>query len=356
MRDLSRSVDDVTAKPKISQAENPFDWPLFGLQDDVRPALAGALASGAPAVLATLYAVVGGAPRGVGAQMLFAQGEIVGFLSGGCIEADVALHADQVMRDGAPQRIVYGEGGPADIQLPCGSRIDVLLEKIAPGDRAAMRLLDLTARRKPALWATNGAMRACVAVDAGEDAVQPALRPAADFAKGGNACGHVEQPFSLFRRYAPPLRLIVVGGDPIALAVTRLGSEMGLETTLIRPKGPETPPPERVRYIRSDIEAALATVDPDPWTAVAVLSHEADQEHAALKAALATRAGYVGALGSRRRIPERNGRLQASGVAADEIARVHAPIGLAIGGKSPWEIAVAIIAEVVAEMDVASTS
>jgi xanthine dehydrogenase accessory factor len=332
--------------PDAADADSPFDWPAFGLKDDVRPALADALAGGSPAVLATLYDVAGGAPRGVGAQMLFADGGMTGFLSGGCIEADVALHAEAVRRDGTPRRIVYGEGGPADIRLPCGSRINILLERITPDDAAAARLLALTAARRPALWLTNGSERICRPAEALEPL--PASLQALAAPMGEGVCGHAAAPFALFRAYAPPLRLVIVGGDPIALAVLRLAALMNIETVLVRPKGPETTP-QGVRYLRGEVARALGEIAPDPWTAIAVLTHEIDQEHDALKAALTTKASYIGALGSRRRIPERNARLRAAGVSDADAVRVHAPIGLAIGGKSPWEIAVSIIAEIVAK-------
>ncbi len=336
----------MAAAPDL-QTESPFDWPAFGLQDDIRPALAQAMAAGRPAILATLYDVLGGAPRGVGAQMLFDGQTMTGFLSGGCIEADVALHAQAVMADGAARRIVYGEGGPVDIRLACGSRIDLLLERVAPEDKAAAALLALAAARRPALWLTDGRLRAVCADD--DLAALPAPFRAAAAAARTGPCGHVNAPFAVYRAYRPPLRLIVLGGDPIALAVVRLAADMGVETVLIRPKGPMAAPFPAVRYLRGPMDQALTACGADPWTAIAILTHDADQEHEALTAALATDAGYVGALGSRRRIPERNARLHAAGVSTAATDRVHAPIGLPIGGKSPWEIAVSIIAEIVAE-------
>ena len=115
-----------------------IDWPAFGLQDDVRPTLAAVMQSGAPAVLVTLFAADGGSPRGIGAQMLFGDSRVTGYLSGGCVEADVALHADQVMAAGEPVRLVYGRGGPADVRLPCGGRIQALVERLEPNDPAAI--------------------------------------------------------------------------------------------------------------------------------------------------------------------------------------------------------------------------
>jgi len=340
-----------TADP--SSEDSPFDWPFFGLQDDVRQTLADASDRGAPAVLATLFGVVGGAPRGVGAQMVFVGGAPVGFLSGGCIEADLALNAKRVMAQQRAERLVYGEGGPVDIRLPCGSRIEVLLEPLSPNDPDVARLVQWTRERRPAIWITDGDERACALPDETENLPEK-LRPAAALAaQGDQICGYVQTPFAAFRRFAPPRRLIAIGADPIALAVVRLATEAGFETTLIRPYGPDFCPLPRVQYFRSDVEAALSACLPDPWTAIAILTHDADQEHAALTAALASPAGYVGALGSRRRVPERNARLAASRVSEADIARVHAPIGLPIGGNSPWEIAVSVIAEVVGALDAA---
>jgi xanthine dehydrogenase accessory factor len=340
-------------EPGMASAESPFDWPLFGLQDDIRQTLGDASARGARAVLATLFGVVGGAPRGAGAQMVFLEEALVGFLSGGCIEADLALNAKRVMAQRRSERLVYGEGGPVDIRLPCGSRIEVLLEPIEPADAAVARLLQLTRERRPALWLSNGDERTCVLPDDTEALGEP-FRPAAALAKlGGEIGGYAPSPFMAFRAFAPPRRLIAIGADPIALAVVKLAAEVGFETVLIRPHGPEACPLPGVRYYRSDVEAALAACHPDPWTAVAVLTHDAGEEHAALTAAMSYRPGYVGALGSRRRVPERNARLEASGMATSDIARVHAPIGLAIGGKSPWDIAVSVIAEVVGELETA---
>jgi xanthine dehydrogenase accessory factor len=103
------------------------DWPEFGLVDDIRPALATALREGEASALATLYAAEGGAPRGIGAQMLITRRSVAGYVGGGCVEADVALHALQTIDDGAPRRLIYGLGGPIDIKLPCGGWIGLLV-------------------------------------------------------------------------------------------------------------------------------------------------------------------------------------------------------------------------------------
>lgn len=328
------------------------EWPAFGVQSDVRPALAAAAEAGRAVVLGTLYAHEGAAPLGEGAQILFdpksaLEWAAAGFLSGGCVEGDVALHAQAVLGEGQPRRLVYGRGGPPDIQLLCGSRIEVLLERIDPNDAALARLLDLAAARRPALWLSDGIRRACLAEDElGTDLpanLQGALRlawerPAASGAEG----------LAMFRRHAPRFRLVVVGGDPITLAVAKLAAEAGFETALVRPKGPAAPPPvAHVRYFRGDPAEAFAALGLDPWTAVAIATHDIDIDHDALRVALPSAAGYVGALGSRRRLPERLARLAADGLPEGAVARLKAPIGLNIGARAPWEIAVSVIAEAI---------
>lgn len=328
------------------------EWPAFGLQSDVRPALGRAAQAGRTVVLGTLYAHEGAAPLGEGAQILFdpkgpKDWAAAGFLSGGCVEGDVALHARTVLEDGQLRRLVYGRGGPPDIQLLCGSRIEVLLERIAPDDAALARLLELEAARRPALWLSDGEVRACLAEDE-----MGAQLPAALHGALAKAC---ERPAAsgpagtaIFRRYAPRFRFVVVGGDPITLAVAKLAADAGFETALIRPKGPAAPPPvANVRYFRGEPAEAFRTLGLDPWTAVAIATHDIDIDHDALRVALPTAAGYVGALGSRRRLPERLARLAADGLPESAIARLKAPIGLNIGARAPWEIAVSVIAEAI---------
>jgi xanthine dehydrogenase accessory factor len=104
------------------------EWPLFGMTDDVRPALRQARATGEACALATLITIDGGGPRPVGTQMVFAPGITAGYFSGGCVESDVADHAFACLDDGQPRTLVYGEGSPwPDIQLLCGARIEIFV-------------------------------------------------------------------------------------------------------------------------------------------------------------------------------------------------------------------------------------
>lgn len=324
------------------------EWPVFGLEDDVRPALKTLLESGQAAVLATLYRAEGGSPRGVGTQMLLGAEVVQGYLSGGCVEADVALHAERVIGDGRAKWLVYGQGGPADVRLPCGGRIEVLLERLSAEDAAASRLISLLQQRMPALWLSDGAERACLAPGESPSDLSANLQAAFRQAAHGGVCGPDDKGRSIFRRFDPAPRLVVIGADPPALAMAAMGAQVGFETTFVRPKGPQAPPPiHGVRYLRSSPSQALTEIGLDLWTSVAVATHDADLDEEALAAALASPAGYVGVLGSRRRLPERLQRLRALGLTDAAIARLKAPIGLALAGKSPWEIAVSVVGEAV---------
>lgn len=297
------------------------DWYPTGLEDDMRPRLFEAADRGEPIALVTIVAAEGGGPRGVGAQMAITATDAGGFLSGGCIEADVMLHARATLEDRQPRRIVYGRGSPfVDTRLPCGGRLDLLVERLEPQDKALSDLRRAEAERRAVVYVSDGTHRS--------------VRPVQEMTEGG-------------RLYRPSQRLIVVGSDPFALAIASLGLAEGWAVDLIRPKGPETPPPLTVGYHRGEVAETLGALEPDPWTAIAIATHDADHDHEALVEALRSRAGYVGVLGARRRLPERLARLRAAGVTSAELERLKAPIGLAIGARSPTEVAVSVIAEII---------
>jgi xanthine dehydrogenase accessory factor len=302
------------------------DWATFGLAEDVRPAMRAAQAAGEAFVLGTLISVEGGGPRPEGTQMVFAPGVLAGYFSGGCVEGDVAGHAWGCLEDGQPRTLVYGEGSPwPDIRLLCGARIEIFLERVGRDDAALAEILAAEAERRPVTYVSDGFSRECA----------PDLSPWPEAA--------------VYREYEPAPRLVVIGGDPTALAIAELGVKSGFETTLVRPKGPATPPPiDGVAYRRDEPGEALHAIGLDPWTSVAVATHDLETDREALKAALPSRAAYVGLLGARRRLAGRIEELRAGGMGATALERLHAPIGLDIGGKAPFEVAVSVIGEITA--------
>lgn len=149
--------------------------------------------------------------------------------------------------------------------------------------------------------------------------------------------------------HLPPPRLVVIGAVHISQALAPMARIAGFDLTLIDPRTAFATP-ERfpdVTLIADWPDVALPEVGLDPWTALAALTHDPKIDEPALTAALAAGCFYVGALGSRKTHARRVERLTALGLAPEVIARIRAPIGLAIGAASPAEIAVSVLAEII---------
>jgi xanthine dehydrogenase accessory factor len=330
MAEDAASVSDTL----IADAE----WPLFGWRDDVRPALAAALDAGHPAALATLYRVEGSAPRGPGAQMLFVGNEASGYFSGDCIEGDVARHAAEVLATGMPQHLHYGMGSPwIDIRLRCGGALYILVERVAPDSPVARALLESARERRACLWSSDGTNQEIMAA-----ADAPLLSVTQD-------------PLRVLRRYDPPRRLIVSGGDPGALALAQLAAEAQFETILLRPGGPDGPAPfPSVTYLREEPSVALPRIGVDRWTAYVGATHEDHHDLGGCLYALRHGAGYTGMIGAKSRAPGRLDALKAAGATAKELAKLHLSPGIAGLGKAPWEVAIGILAEVMQALNPAA--
>lgn len=260
--------------------------------------------------------------------MLFDGQRATGYFSGDCIESDVARHAAQVLASGEPQWLHYGTGSPwIDIRLRCGGALYLLAERITPGMPEVHALLQAAEQRRTCVWSSDGVERTLIDGDA------PLL-------------GHSEVPRRIARRYDPPRRLIVSGGDPGALAIAKLGADAQFDTILLRPGGPDTPPPfAGVRYLREEPSEAIARLGVDRWTAYIGATHEDHHDLGGCLAALRGGAGYVGVIGAKARARARLSALEAAGATPDELARLRLSPGVTGLGKSPWEVGIGIIAE-----------
>lgn len=151
--------------------------------------------------------------------------------------------------------------------------------------------------------------------------------------------------------YLPPRRLVVVGAVHIAIPLVSFANELGYHTTVIDARGLFA---SRERFPHADelIEAwpdeALSTLPLGPETAIVMLAHDPKFEDPAMEVALKSRAGYIGAMGSRKTSQERNERLRAAGFTEEQVARIHGPVGINIGAREPGEVAVSILAEIIA--------
>jgi xanthine dehydrogenase accessory factor len=319
--------------PGSRLAENWPAWPAYALIDDLLPVLERWVADRRRFALATLIEVIGSSPRPIGSEMAIADnGECAGYVSGGCVEAAVANEALAALADGRPRLLDYGAGSPVlDVQLSCGGRIRILVREIHDGAGYVARLREAR-RRRHTLWGLIHIATGTLTFEA-----RHPQNVAAD---------------TYLHTYLPPLRLVLVGGDPIVMALLRLASTFGIETVLLRPLGPEQyarEEPEPVIYERRRLESALPEIALDARCAVYTLSHDADTDHAVLTWALRSPAFCVGALGSRGKAQMRCDRLRAEGFSEHQLARLHTPAGLTIRARTPQEIALSILGEVLAE-------
>jgi len=317
------------------------------------------LAGGERVALATVVATRRSAPRPVGAKLAVStSGELAGSVSGGCVESDVAVQAQEVLAGGAPRLLPYGiaDEQAFEVGLPCGGEIDVF---VAEPDRPVLdRLLAIS---------TQGERAAHLVVVAG-DGLGGEMVVAADGAPTDGAPGPLaavaavafDGPSRLLEhddatvfvdRYGPPHRLLVFGAVDTAEALCRAAGALGWRTAVADAR-PALATGERLpsadQLLVGWPEQALARAQPDRDTAVVVLTHEDRFDVPALLGALASDAFYVGAIGSRRTQERRRERLREEGVDEEAIERIAGPTGLDIGAATPAETAVSILAEILA--------
>ena len=326
-----------------------------GAPDELASALAWR-GAGRGVALATVTSTWGSSPRPAGSLLVVNdRGAMVGSVSGGCIEASVVEAAQQVIADGAPQRLHFGVTDEMawEVGLACGGEMDVFVERLAPAaapDDPAW-LVELQAERaakRPVVASVDlrdGSRRILRADEAGDlaDDTREALR--SDRAVRASDDRFL-QPFN------PPLRILVVGAVHIAQPLCRMAAEVGYAVTVVDPRGafatPERFPDVTLR--RDWPDEALEALGIDTRTAVVTLTHDPKLDDPALAVALRSPAFYVGSLGSRRTQARRLERLAEQGLDADSLARIRGPVGLAIGARSPSEIAVSILAEITATL------
>lgn len=312
--------------------------------------------------LATVVATWGSAPRAVGGKMAVAEGRrIAGSVSGGCVENAVAEAAAEVLKTGKVRLLKFGVSDDTawSVGLACGGAIEVFVEPLGDATHGLVR---------DALRAERSVAVATV-IDGTAEAVGRKLAISAD----GRAVGDLGDPIDRETRAAladgrsrrvtlgeeeifidvllPSPRLVVVGGVHIAVALVQLAKALGWRTVLLDPReafGNRSRFPDVDEIVSEWPDAALARLALNENTAVAVLTHDPKLDDPAVSAALASAAFYVGALGSSRTQEKRRKRLLAAGVSEDSLARLHAPIGLDLGGRAPEEIALSVMAQIVA--------
>ncbi len=319
--------------------------------------------------LATVVSTWGSAPRPVGSKLACTRsGRIAGSVSAGCVESAVLEEGADALKTGRPRLVTYGvaDEDAWDVGLACGGTIRVLVEPL----RAWDGIYGSLARRLAA-----GEPLAVVSVLAGPDAL---LNRKLIVLPDGTTEGDLDPPggreavaqaalealaqeagrdlsladgLTLFIEVYPPTpRLIIIGAVHIAGYLDPLARTLGFETILVDPRSAFNTPerfPDVSRRVLEWPGKALPALGLDRWAYVVVLTHDPKLDDPALQIALRSEARYVGALGSRRTARLRADRLRRAGLSEAQIGRLHAPIGLPLGGQSPAEIALSILAEIV---------
>lgn len=324
------------------------------------------LEAGKTIALATVIQTWGSSPRRVGAKMAVTRaGEIAGSVSGGCVEGAVAEAAFQVLETRQPQLLHFGVSDESawEVGLACGGQIDVWVSPLDAGFYRAVR----------AALAAEGAFVIAALLHGPPDAIgkslivhpdggytgvltgglaQQAVQAALDALRAGRSA-RVEIPDGevFCEVNLPQPTLVMVGGVHIAITLAALAKQLGYRTIVIDPRrafGSTERFPHVDQLIQAWPDEALAQIELNTTTAVAMLTHDPKLDDPALQAVLPSPAFYVGALGSRKTQEARRARLLAAGLAPALLDRLRGPIGLDIGAQTPEEIALSILAEVVA--------
>jgi xanthine dehydrogenase accessory factor len=291
------------------------------------------LGQGAQPVLATVARTWGASPRPVGSLMLMrADGVFSGSVSGGCVEEDLVMRyrAGQ-LGDSFPTRIDYGinREEATRLGLPCGGRLELLLERLDSVVPLQRLLAHITAGELVA-------RRVCLAT--GEVSLHMAT-PTDAFSYSED---YLEKVFG------PQWRLLLIGGGELTRYVAQIALLLDYQVVICDPRDEReavAPPCELVHMMPDDAVQAYAD---HPRCAVVTLSHDPKLDDLALLDALGSPAFYVGALGSKRNSALRRERLQSLGLSLQQLQRLRAPVGLPIGSHAPPEIAVSILAEITA--------
>lgn len=331
-------------------------------------------AAGERVARATVVSVVGSAPRGLGAVLAVSErGEISGSVSGGCVEPAVIEEGMRAIRSGRPRLLKYGiteEQNVEQIGLSCGGEIRVFVERLDDFERLARALRT----QEPVVQAT---------IISSSDPSSPLLGQRLLVPESGSPQGTLgdaalratvtEQARSLLRTgqsatrtydaapdttvevffgvYPAPPTLLIVGAGHVTIPLTRLAKVLGYRTVVMDAREAFATAerlPEADELLVEWPDEAMERLAITSATAVAVLTHDDKFDVPALQVALNSPAYYVGAIGSRGTREQRDRRLREAGVTDEQIARIHGPIGLNIGARTPEEIALAILAQVVA--------
>lgn len=315
---------------------------------------------GKGAALATVVRVQGSAPRPEGAKLAVSSAEeLLGSVSGGCVENDVALHALQVLESGEPRLVTYGiaDEDAFEVGLACGGTIQVYIEPVrADSASTAADSLKSQGRRGALLTAVAGGHWKAVvdsrarllAGEIPESLVEDLLADTRQLMAQERSRTLSYGDTDVFvEMISPPAELLLFGAGPFAEPLCAMAATAGYRVTVIDPRAVFARPelfPDAAGVI---VAWPGDVLDDLPWEGsfVAVLNHNSRLEDPVIRRALAEPVAYLGVMGSRRTHADRLARLAADGWTGPAVEQIYGPIGLDIGASTPAEVAVSILAE-----------
>ena len=334
---------------------------------DILPELDKWRANDKSIALATVIQTWGSSPRRAGAKMaLTPDGKIAGSVSGGCVEGAVYDTGVDVLKSNRPQLLHFGVADETawEVGLACGGSIDIFVKPL--DDEFFGSLRSVLVEEVPAVLGTvvrgpnqllghevlveeNGNVTGSLSSELDQQVLTLARET---LAQGQSRRAMLNEEIEVFLEVIlPPPTLVAVGGVHITVALMALAKTLGYRTVVIDPRsafGNEERFPNVDRLIQRWPAEAFQEIPLTRSTAVAMLTHDPKLDDPALKIALPSPAFYVGALGSKTTQAKRRQRLLDEGLTEEQLNRLHGPIGLDIGAGTPEEIAMSIMAEIVA--------
>lgn len=292
------------------------------------------LAAGRKVWIVTVIETWGSAPRPPGALLAMRDdGLVVGSVSGGCVEDDLIERVRTGERVDKPSLIVYGisKDEAARFGLPCGGTLRLVQEPLL--DPAWIdQILERTGK--------HGLVARVLDIDSGRWSIEPASRDDS-FKFDGRTMRAV---------FGPRWRMLIIGAGQLSRVLAQMAQVLDFDVTCCDPREEyyltwDIPGTHFTKEMPDDVALAMQL---DPHSAVVAVTHDPKLDDMALLEALKSQAFYVGALGSRANTAARKERLAMFELTPQEIARLHGPIGLDIGSKTPAEIAISILAEIIA--------
>ena len=298
-----------------------------------------------PVWLCTILKTWGSSPRPIGAMMACTlDGELVGSISGGCIEEDFLEQLrdgslkEQYMAEGnKPFKVKYGmtEAEQARLRLPCGGQLHVLLEFIEPTEENKSVFTRLRSDLENHLLVSRLVDLETGKIEARDESSDEAV---------------IMEDGVMTHSLSPMYRLLLLGAGDVAKYVAEMALALEYDVTLCDPRPRyldnwHVPGVETTSRLPDDVVRERFS---NPYSGIIALAHDPRVDDMALMEALKTNAFYVGAMGSERTSAARRERLPELGLSKEEIDILHAPIGFQIESKTPAEIAISIMAEVTA--------